>query len=174
MRSRNSRFMLSICRCQAFASAAPSRNAPSHRTGRVCAARVLPAMAGHAPASHASVASGRSNRRTTFPKKSPALSMGTGILTQTTGADGRACTEDLSMRKLRVRVGIIFRFFAFCFVVAEKRARRRYRLRVRTEPSQGSNPGSIPGIATKLQYESRYKPDGFKKYSKGADKRKRA
>ena len=27
--------------------------------------------------------------------------------------------------------------------------RRRYRLKVRTEPSQGSNPGSSPGIATK-------------------------
>src|SRR5690348_12469917 len=26
---------------------------------------------------------------------------------------------------------------------------RRYRLKVRTEPSQGSNPGSSPGIATK-------------------------
>ena len=29
------------------------------------------------------------------------------------------------------------------------RAPGRYRLTVRTEPSQGSNPGSIPGIATK-------------------------
>jgi hypothetical protein len=30
---------------------------------------------------------------------------------------------------------------------------RRYRLRVRTVPSQGTNPGSIPGIATKPSNE---------------------
>jgi hypothetical protein len=30
----------------------------------------------------------------------------------------------------------------------------RYRLKVRTEPSQGSNPGSSPGIATKLQKDA--------------------
>ncbi len=32
--------------------------------------------------------------------------------------------------------------------IANDSIRWRYRLKVRTEPSQGSNPGSSPGIAT--------------------------
>ena len=151
MRSRNSRFMPSICRCHACASAATSRKVLSHRTGRVCAARVSPAIAGQAAASHASVASGRSNLRTTRPRKSPALSMGARILPQTRGPRLAGLHRRFKHAKIALRGGIIFQRFALYFIAAGRRERRRYRLRVRTEPSQGSNPGSIPGIATKLQ-----------------------
>ena len=54
----------------------------------------------------------------------------------------------------------------------------RYRLKVRTEPSQGSNPGSSPGIATNLQKAANFpiklahpdKFDGFGYHpTKGSD-----
>ena len=74
--------------------------------------------------------------------------MGGGILTQTSDTDGRACTGDLSVRKLRVRLRTSSSRLVRRFAIAGERKVWRYRLRVRTEPSQGSNPGSIPGIAT--------------------------
>jgi hypothetical protein len=61
---------------------------------------------------------------------------------------GCACADELGVRKLPLQRDCASPDFPRS-AAARDRRRRRYRLRVRTVPSQGTNPGSIPGIATK-------------------------
>jgi hypothetical protein len=54
-------------------------------------------------------------------------------------------------RRVQNASSLKYRLLAATLAACENqllRAPRRYRLKVRTEPSQGSNPGSSPGIAT--------------------------
>jgi hypothetical protein len=122
-----------------------------------------PTIAGQALESQASAASGQSNRRRAPLKISPARCIGS--LDSNTAREWRdcrgsrrgarpdanyrfrtaphgtrdSCAHNLGMRKLSLLARLS----------AASLFQRRYRLRVRTWPSQGQNPGSNPGIATK-------------------------